>query len=79
MGKSIPSKILFHCPKFDNQGNTEGELFFEPHEKTYVSLDNPSEIRLNNMLIELVDKNENLAEDLTGSTTIVFHVRQERR
>ena len=79
MGKSIPSKILFHCPKFDNQGNTEGELFFEPHEKTYVSLDNPSEMRLNNMLIELVDKNENLAEDLTGSTTIVFHIRQERR
>ncbi len=79
MGKSIPSKILFHCPKFDNQGNTEGELFFEPHEKTYVSLDNPSEMRLNNMLVELVDKNENLAEDLTGSTTIVFHIRQERR
>ncbi len=79
MGKSIPSKILFHCPKFDNQGNTEGELFFEPSEKTYVSLDNPNEMRLNNMLIELVDKNENLAEDLTGSTTIVFHIRQERR
>jgi len=77
-GKSIPSQIIYHCPKFDNQGNQAGDLYFEPHEKTYLSLNNPAPITMNNIKLELVDKNERVAGDLTGSTTVVLHIRKEK-
>jgi len=77
-GKSIPSQIIYHCPKFDNQGNQAGDLYFEPHEKTYLSLNNPAPLTMNNIKLELVDKNERVAGDLTGSTTVVLHIRKEK-
>jgi hypothetical protein len=77
MGKSIPSQIIYHCPKFDNQGNSSGDMYFEPGEKTYICLDNAEELNINDMLIELVDKNERLSTDLSGSTIVVLHFRQK--
>mgnify|MGYP003641178821 CR=1 FL=1 len=75
MGKSIPSQIIYHCPKFDNQGNSNGDMYFEPGEKTYICLDNAEELNMNEMLIELVDKNERLSTDLSGTTIVVLHFR----
>jgi hypothetical protein len=79
MGKSIPSQIIYHCPKFDNQGNSSGDMYFEAAEKTYLCLDNTEEIQLNDMQIELVDKNERISQDLVGATIVVLHFRKSSR
>ena len=84
MGKGIPSKILYHIPRFNMGGSNEsgrlgaGEIFFEPSEKTYLDLNNPNELNFNDLEMSIVDKNERWATDLGGSTTIVLHFRQKR-
>ena len=76
--KSIPSQILYHIPRFTNEGKQYGNLFWEVPEKTYVSLRNTDAIQLNQMDIQVVDKDEVGCRDLTGNTTIVFHIRSAR-
>ena len=83
MGKGIPSKILYHLPRYSDSANESGrygagELFYEPNEKTYLDLHNPNELHFNDLGISIVDKNEQWATDLGGSTTIVLHFRQRR-
>ena len=84
MGKGIPSKILYHIPRFNMGGSNEsgrfgaGEIFYEPSEKTYLDLNNPNELNFNDLEMSIVDKNERWATDLGGSTTIVLHFRQKR-
>ena len=73
--KSAPSQILYHLPRFTNAGKTYGELFYEVPEKTYVSLGNTEELNINELDVALVNKNERVVKDLTGSTTIVIHIR----
>ena len=74
--KQSVSKILYHLPRFTNDGREFGDLFFSPGEKTYVSLHNPSDQILNNIEIQIVDSNEKPVEDISGNTIIVFHLRQ---
>jgi hypothetical protein len=74
--KGSVSKILYHIPRFDNQGNTRGPMFFEPAEKTYVKLNNANPIQVSTMKVELCDQHEVLATDLRGNTIVVFHFRE---
>jgi hypothetical protein len=73
--KSIPSQILYHIPRFTNDGKEYGNLFWEVPEKTYISLKNIDWLQMNQFDVQIVDKNEQLVQDLTGATTICFHLR----
>ena len=72
------SKIIAHLPRFDNSGNETGGLYFEPHEKTYLSLNNPEEILINSFDVDIVYDNETLCTALTGKTIVCFHVRASK-
>ena len=77
--KELPSKILWHIPKYDNQGNATGALFFENPSPVYLDLKNPAPLVINDLHIEIVDKNELHATDLTGTTIVTLHIRDSRR
>lgn len=70
------SKIVGHLPRFDNSGNETGGLYFEPNEKTYISLGNTDEILINSFDIDIVYDNETLCTALSGKTIVVFHIRK---
>lgn len=72
------SKIVAHLPRFDNSGNETGGLYFEPHEKTYLALNNTDEILINSFDVDIVYENETLCTALTGKTIICFHIRKMR-
>ena len=72
------SKIIAHLPRFDNSGNETGGLYFEPHEKTYLSLNNPEEILINSFDVDIVYDNETLCTALTGKTIVCFHIRPSK-
>jgi hypothetical protein len=72
------SKIIAHLPRFDNSGNETGGLYFEPHEKTYLALNNPQELLINSFDVDIVYDNETLCTALTGKTIVCFHIRQSR-
>jgi hypothetical protein len=76
-GKGSMSKIIYHCPMFSNTGKSSGSLFFQPAERVYIDLGNRETLHLNQISLEVVDKNEQLATDLTGSTTICLHIKQK--
>lgn len=69
------SKILAHLPRFDNAGNEVGGLYFEPHERVYVALNNPNELYLNEFDVEIVYDDESYAECIAGKTIVCFHIR----
>jgi len=75
--KSSISKILYPLPRFDNSGNTFGDLFFEASERTYLDLNNTEELNLNSIDLQIVDINEKPVEDLVGQTLITLHIRQK--
>jgi len=72
------SKIIYHCPRFDNSGNETGGLFFEPGEKTYLDLNNAHDIQVSDFSIDIVDKRERYAKSVVGSTVICLHIRQKK-
>ena len=71
------SQIIYHCPRFDNSGNQTGGLFFEPGEKTYLDINNSSDIQVNNLSIDFVDKRERFMKSVVGSSVVVLHIRQK--
>jgi hypothetical protein len=70
------SKILAHLPRFDNAGNEFGSLYFQMNDRVYLKLNNPNEIVLQDIQIDLCGRNERVAQDLGGSTEIVLHIRK---
>ena len=76
--KGSVSKILYHLPRFTNDGREYGDLFFAPGEKTYVALHNPGPMTLNNIEVQVIDVGEKPVDDISGNTIIVFHVRQKK-
>lgn len=70
------SKIVAHLPRFDNSGNETGGLYFEPHEKTYLALNNTDTLYINSFDVDIVYENETLCKALSGKTTVCFHIRQ---
>ena len=75
-GTGNPSKILFQVPRFDNSGTETGALFFQNPDKTYVSLNNTHELRITDLDVHFVRKDETFAKDLTGSSEVLFHIRK---
>jgi len=75
LAKGANSKILYHIPAFSNTGTRVGALFFEPNERVYLKLNNPSDLFLSTIEVDLVYADETLATDLQGKTTVVLHVR----
>jgi hypothetical protein len=73
-GKGIPSKIISSLPPATDSG-TAGEIYYEPANMTYVALNNPSELNINVLTLEVVDKQDQLIEGLSKSSTFVLHVR----
>ncbi len=78
-GTGNPSKILFQVPRFDNSGAETGALFFQNPDKTYIDLNNPTDFTLTDLDVHLVRKDEKFARDLTGSTEVMFHVREKAK
>jgi hypothetical protein len=70
-----PSKILFQIPRFDNSGAETGALYFQNNDKSFVDLKNAAPIRLTDLDVHLVRKDETFAKDLTGSTEVLFMIR----
>ena len=71
------SKIVAHLPRFDNGGNETGALYFEPHEKTYIDLNNPEDLYINSFDVDIVYDNETFCTALNGKTIICFHIRKK--
>ena len=76
--KHSPSHMIYHIPNFTNNGTDRGAMYFEPSEKTYIKLNNPSPITLNSFDISIVYKDERFAEGLVGSSVVVLHFRQNK-
>ena len=72
------SQILYACPRFDQKGNQEGPLYYEPNERTYVALKNSSEYILSDISVDIVDVNERVATDLDGFTVVILHIREAK-
>lgn len=70
------SNILYSCPRFDNNGNQDGLLHYEPNERVYVKFNNVSQYVMNSIDIDIVDVNEKVIEDMVGNTMIVLHCRK---
>lgn len=77
--KSSRSQILYHIPRFTNDGKQYGELYFNAPEKTYIKLNNTDKIMLNNIKIDIVNRNESVVGDLDGATIVCLHIRESRK
>ena len=73
---NAPSKFLYHCPRITSGGLSFGRMFFEPGEKTYLDLNNPEPLYLQDLEILLTDKNGVPADDLQGNTSVCLHIKQ---
>jgi len=74
-----PSKILFQLPKFDNSGNQSGGLYYQNSDKFFIDLNNTTDIRVTDLDVHFVRKSEKFVNDLTGSSEVVFCVREKPR
>ena len=77
-GTGNPSKILFQLPKFDNAGNESGALFYQNNDKSFIDLNNTTDLRVTDLDVHFVRKNEKFATDLTGSSEVVFVIREKK-
>tara|TARA_R100000935_G_scaffold26672_1_gene46653 strand:- start:10277 stop:12532 length:2256 start_codon:yes stop_codon:yes gene_type:complete len=71
------SNIIAHLPRFQGT-QTRGAIFYEPSEKTYLDLSNPTELKVNSFDISVCYSDESLATNLKGATVIVLHIRPKR-
>jgi hypothetical protein len=72
------SKIIYHCPRFDNAGNEVGGLFFEAAQKTYLDLSNAGDMHTNSFSVDIVDKHDRLVKSVVGSTVVCLHIRKKK-
>lgn len=75
--KGSISKIIYACPRFDSANSQLGNLYYEPHERVYVDCNNPDNLMLSDLSVDLVDVNEQFCTDLIGTTQINFHIRKK--
>ena len=62
-------------PRFDNAGSETGALYFQNNDKSFIDLKNAAPVRLTDIDVHVVRKDERFVDDLTGSTEVVFIVR----
>jgi len=77
--RNVPSKFLYVLPRYDSRGNNRGRMFHEVKDRTYVTLNNPDPVVLNDIRTRITDKNGVTVTDLTGETAVVYHIRGEQR
>lgn len=77
-GTGNPSKILYQVPRFDNSGTETGALFFQNPDKTFIALNNLDELRITDLDVHFVRKDETFAKDLSGSSEVVFVIRKQK-
>ena len=79
-GTGRPSRILYQVPRFDTSNRESGTaLYYEPHQRTYVKLNNSDPVSLNELHLSLCDSMERLADKgLTGKTVICLHFQQSQ-
>jgi len=70
------SKILAHLPRFDNT-QTTGRLYFEPQNLTFIDLNNPNEMMVNEFDISFNYINEQYATVLTGQSIVCLYFREK--
>jgi hypothetical protein len=71
------SNIIYSAPRFSTGTEKNvGSLFFESPERTYVALNNTTDLVVNSFSIDLVNENETLATDLSGKSVCILHFRQ---
>jgi len=77
-GTGRPSKILYQVPRFDSSNRETGmALYYEPHQRTYIKLNNTDEIALNEIHLSLCDNLERLADrGITGKTIVCLHFKE---
>ena len=73
---SSRSNIIYHIPRFTNDGRQFGELYFNAPEKTYLKLNNTEKIMLNQISIDIVGRAERIVNDLTGCSIVTLHIRK---
>lgn len=73
---SSRSNIVYHIPRFSQDGRQFGELYFQAPEKTYLKLNNTERITLSQIKIDIVGRNERIVEDLQGATIVCLHIRE---
>ena len=72
-----PSKIIYHFPKFDTNGRTNGYgLYYEANQRNYVRLNNSEPMNVNELALSLCNVDEQLATDITGQTIICLDFRK---
>ena len=74
--KSSTSKIIYHVPAFANNGESVGALYFAPPERVYIDLNNPQDLYISDIKLDICHDDETLATELQGKTTIVLHIKQ---
>ena len=79
-GTGRPSRILYQVPRFDTSNRESGTaLFYEPHQRTYVKLNNSEPLSLNELHLSLCDSMERLADKgIVGKTVICLHFQQSQ-
>lgn len=79
-GTGRPSRILYQVPRFDTSNRESGNaLFYEPHQRTYVKLNNSEPLSLNELHLSLCDSMERLADrGIVGKTVICLHFQQSQ-
>jgi hypothetical protein len=71
------SSIIAHLPKRDESGVEIGSLFYEPRERVYIDLGNPSPMPINTFDLSICYVNEQLATIVTGQTIICLLFRAD--
>jgi hypothetical protein len=74
--KGLPSKILWSVPRFSNDGQTVGPLFFQQDTPISSFMNNVNPLVINDLSLELVDKDEKVVKDLGGETVICLHFKK---
>jgi len=69
------SKILFQVPRFDNAGNDSGALQFQAQDRLYLDLGNAAPLNITDVNVQFVGSDERFADDLTGQSSVLFHIR----
>lgn len=71
------SSIIAHLPKRDESGVEIGSLFYEPRERVYIDLGNPSPMPINTFDLSISYVNEQLATIVSGQTIICLLFRAD--
>ena len=76
---SSRSNILYHIPRFADDGRQFGELYFQAPEKTYLALNNTDKLMISQLAVDIVGRNEKLVNDLQGASIVCLHIRPRKK